>query len=73
MKIIKFIITNRVILSFLVCTCIFVYFMGIDTSLYLLLFLACIGIQTYTWSVVLNDEDRTESENILIEWLDKYL
>lgn len=72
MKIIKFIMTNRVILSVLGCAGILVYFMGIDTLLYLLVFLACVGIQTYAWSVVFNDEDRTESENILIDWLDKY-
>ena len=65
--------TNRPILAVLGCACILVYFMGIDRWLFLLVFLACIAIQTYTWSVVFDDEDRTESENILIEWLDKYL
>lgn len=73
MKIIKFIITNRPILAVLGCAGILVYFMGIDRWLYLLIFIACIAIQTYTWSVVFDDEDRTESENILIDWLDKYL
>ena len=65
--------TNRPILAVLVCAGILVYFMDIDRWLYLLIFVACVGIQTCTWSVVFDDEKRTESENILIEWLDKYL
>lgn len=71
MKIIKFILSNRVLLSLIVALAIDTIFMGINEWLYLLVFLTSIGLIAYTWSVVYDGEKQSRSEQILLDWLER--
>lgn len=71
MKAIKFILTNRVLLAFVIAMAIDVICIGINPWLYLLIFIASMGLIGFVWSFVYDGEKQSRSEEILLEWLER--
>ena len=70
MRAIKFIMTNRFILWGILWLIAMVHFMDVEPIIYLLIFVGSLFFYFFMCSIVVHDDEKTDSESAFIKWIE---